>query len=146
MAEHKAVDLASKLLHVGPFGDATVVDGSVTPSSGALASVYVPVRIPGGVRLTGLEIDNADLDSNVYPDLVVKAGYRPVDGVSPVADDDYFGSGLTILQSAGRNRLSFAPITFQKTVEIIVTVTTAAATFAAGRLTAIAEMQNLGVK
>lgn len=147
MATFNATDLFYKTPHVGQYGNATILDGSVTPTAGANGDIYRPMIIPAGVRVCGLEIDNADLDTNGVPTIACKVGYSPVRGSTPAANDAYFqASGATFLNAAQRTRLAFAPITFQADVYLLITLTANAATFASGRVTAVAYCVNLGVQ
>lgn len=146
MATHSAPDLNSKPLPMGGYGNALVVWGTVAPSSGALASVYRPVRIPAGMTVTGLRIVNADLDSGGTA-FAVKIGYTPVDAaVGPTADDDYFSAAVTHLSAVGLNDYRFDPIKFEKDVYVDLTVTVAATTFASGNITAIVTGEATGIK
>jgi hypothetical protein len=146
MATHSASDLNSKPLPMGGYGNAAMVWGTVTPSSGALASVYRPVRIPAGMTVTGLKINNADLDTGGTA-FAVKIGYTPVDSTAgPTADDDYFSAATTILSAAALTDLRFPPIKFEKDVYVDLTVTVAATTFASGDITAIVTGEATGVK
>jgi len=146
MATHSAPDLNTKPLPMGGYGNAATVYGSVTPTSGALASVYRPVRIPAGMTVTGLKINNDDLDTGGTA-FAVKIGYTPVSAVDgPVGDDDYFSAGTTILSAANLTDLRFDPIKFEKDVYVDLTVTVAAATFTSGEIIAIATGDATGVK
>jgi len=71
-----------------------------------------------------------------------------VDGSSPTANDSYFAGTAagTFLGTAGRTRLSFKPIKFEKDVYVNLTVTVAASTFAAGDIIAIASGQCDGIQ
>ena len=90
MATHSAPDLNTKPLPMGGYGNAAIVYGSVTPTSGALASVYRPVRIPAGMTVTGLKINNDDLDTGGTA-FAVKIGYTPVSATDgPAQNDDLF--------------------------------------------------------
>lgn len=142
---YSAVDLNSKARHMGGYGNAVVVTGSVTPITGGVGDVYRPVRIPAGMLLTGLAIVNADLDSGAGA-ISGKIGYAPVDADGPAAVDDYFGATTTFLNAAGRKECVFQPIKFEKDVFITITLTIAASTFAAGAVTAIASGIGEGVK
>src|SRR5688500_3249988 len=107
MATHSAPDLNSKALPMGGYGNAAMVWGTVAPSSGALASIYRPVRIPAGMTVTGLKINNDDLDTGGTA-FAVKIGYTPVDSVAgPAVDDDYFSAATTILSGAALTDLRF---------------------------------------
>lgn len=146
MAIHSAADLNTQPLPMGGYGNAAMVYGSVTPASGALASVYRPVRIPAGMTVTGLKINNDDLDSG-GTSFAVKIGYTPVsvaDG--PTASDAYFSAATTILSGANLTDLRFDPIKFEKDVYVDLTVTTAATTFTSGEIIAIVTGEATGVK
>ena len=146
MATHSATDLNSKPLPMGGYGNSAMVYGTVTPSSGAAASVYRPVRIPAGMTVTGLRIHNADLDTGGTA-FAVKIGYTPVNAADgPEADDDYFSAAVTHLSAAALNDYRFDPIKFEKDVYVDLTVTVAATTFAAGKITAIVTGEATGVK
>src|SRR5687768_652742 len=148
MATFNAPDLNSKPMPMGGYGNMNVVFGTVTPTAGALADVYRPVRIPAGMTVTSLEIVNDDLDSNGTPLIACKIGYEPVNASDgPTADDDFFVvAGSTILRSAARTAMNFQPIKFEKDVWVTVTLSAAAATFATGKVTAIVTGEATGVK
>lgn len=143
MATHSASDLNSKPLPMGGYGNAAVVWGTVAPSSGAQASVYRPVRIPAGMTVTGLKINNADLDTG-GTSFAVKIGYSYVDGST--GDDDYFSAATTVLSAAALTDYRFDPIKFEKDVYVELTVTVAATTFASGNITAIVTGEATGIK
>ena len=146
MATHSAPDLNTKPLPMGGYGNAATVYGSVTPTSGALASVYRPVRIPAGMTVTGLRINNDDLDASGTA-FAVKIGYTPVSTTDgPAQNDAYFSPATTILSAANLTDLRFPPIKFEKDVYVDLTVTVAAATFSAGAITAVATGDATGVK
>ena len=109
MATHSAPDLNTKPLPMGGYGNAATVYGSVTPTSGALASVYRPVRIPAGMTVTGLKINNDDLDTGGTA-FAVKIGYTPVSATDgPAQNDTYFSPATTILSAAEPYRLAIRP-------------------------------------
>ena len=145
MASFNAVDLYTKSRHLGGYGNATVVHGSVTPTAATALDVFRPVMIPAGVEVTSVRIVNDDLAASA---LAVKIGYEPVNAADgPTADDDYFvATGSTILQTAGTTELAFRPIKFEKPVFLTITVTTTAVTFASGNITAIVTGDGIGVK
>ena len=146
MATFSAADLNSKAMPMGGYGNAAMVFGTVTPSSGALASVYRPVRIPAGMTVTGLRIHNADLDTGGTA-FAVKIGYTPVSAAEgPEADDDYFSAAVTHLSAAGLNDYRFDPIKFEKDVYVDLTVTVPATAFAVGKITAIVTGEATGIK
>lgn len=146
MSTFNAPDLNTRTRHMGGYGNAVVVHGSVTPAAGILADVYRPVRIPAGVRVTDLDIVNDDLDTGGTA-FAVKVGYEPVNPAEgPVADDDYFSAASTFLSAAGRKACAFQPVKFERDVFVTLTVTVAAATFAPGVVTVIVKGDGEGVK
>lgn len=146
MATFNAPDLVTKPRHMGEFGNAVVVWGSVTPTAGAVADVFRPVIIPGGLQVTDISINFPDMDTGGTT-LAVKIGYTPVDATDgPTADDAYFLAADTFLTgAAGVKWLRFDPIKFERPVILIMTVTTAAVTFASGKITAKVYGDGLGV-
>lgn len=147
MATFNAPDLISKARHMGEFGNAVVVWGAVTPTAGALADVYRPVIIPGGLEVTGIDINFPDMDTGGTA-FAVKIGYFPLNADDgPAADDDYFQAANTFLSgAAGQRRLVFDPIKFERPVVLTFTVTVAATTFASGKIVAIVYGDGLGIK
>lgn len=148
MAVFNAPDLHTRPRHMGGYGNAVVVSGSVTPAAGGIGDVYRPVIIPGGLEVTDVDIVNDDLDASGSPALTCKIGYAPLDAAEGLpAVDDYFAStGRTLLNTSGRSSLIFQPIKFEKPVFLTVTVTASAAAFAPGRVTAIVKGDGLGVR
>lgn len=148
MAIFNAPDLHTRPRHMGGYGNAVVVYGSVTPAAGAAGDVYRPVIIPGGLDVTDVDIVNDDLDTSGSPAIACKVGYAPLNAAEgPLAVDDYFSAaGRTFLNAAGRTSLTFQPIKFEKPVFLTVTVTASAATFAAGRVTAVVKGDGLGIR
>jgi|SRR5688500_4183693 len=146
MATFSAPDLMTKNRHMGEFGNCTVHWGSVTPTAGALADVYRLCIIAGGFEVTDIVVNWADLDTGSA--LAVKIGFVPVDAnVGPDADDDYFSAANTFLSgTAGTRFLTFDPIKFERPVILTFTVTTAATTFASGKITAKVYGDGLGIK
>ena len=145
MATFSATDLNTKARFMGGYGNAVIVYGSVTPTAGALADVYRPLRIPAGMLVTDLDIVNDDLDTGGTA-MSAKIGYAPVDSDGPTASDAYFSATGTYLTAAGRKVCAFQPIKFEKDVYVTLTLTVAATTFASGAVTAIAKGQAEGVK
>lgn len=146
MATYKAADLGTKNRHMGEFGNITGVWGEVTPTAGLLADVFQPVIIPAGLEVWDLDIVSDDLDSGGTA-LAVKVGYAPVNADDgPVADDDYFSVASNFLSGAGRKVCVFQPIKFERAVVVTLTVTTAATTFAAGKVTVLVKGDGLGIK
>jgi hypothetical protein len=148
MATFNAPDLSTKNRHMGGYGNAVVVYGSVTPAAGAVGDVYRPLIIPGGLDVTDIDIVNDDLDTSGTPTLACKIGFAPVNtNDGPTADDAYFStSGNGLFRSAGRTSLAFQPLKFERPVFLTITVTAAAATFSAGRVTAIVKGDGIGIK
>lgn len=148
MATFNAPDLYSKSRHMGGYGNTTVVYGSVTPTAGAVGDIYRSVIIPAGTDVTDVDIVNDDLDTNVSPTIACKVGYAPLNAADgPAAVDDYFAAaGKTFLNTAGRTSLAFQPVKFEKPVFLTITLSAAAATFAAGKVTAIVKGDAAGVK
>lgn len=146
MATYNAPDLNSKPRHMGEFGNATLVWGSVTPTGGAAGDVYRPVIIPGGLEVTDISINWADLDTGSA--MAVKIGFQPLDATDgPDADDDYFQAANTFISGAAGTRwLTFDPIKFERPVMLIITVTTAATTFASGKVVAKVYGDGLGIR
>lgn len=146
MATYNAPDLNSKPRHMGEFGNVTLVWGSVTPTGGAAGDVYRPVIIPGGLEVTDISINWADLDTGSA--MAVKIGFQPLDATDgPDADDDYFQAANTFISgTAGTRWLTFDPIKFERPVMLIITVTTAATTFASGKVVAKVYGDGLGIK
>lgn len=104
-------------------------------------------HVPAGVQLHSLSFDWEDIDSNGSPAFTYKVGYKSLAAEPTLtANDSYFGTGLTGGRTAGRVACSFKPITFNESVAIVVTVTAAAATFAAGNVAMIAEANCVGLK
>jgi hypothetical protein len=152
MAKYQAAALAGNsplyngILNAAVAEDDTAVIGATL----AIGDTIDLVKLAGGTRLQRLEKFNGDCDTGTT--LQYKLGYRSAkpDGVL-VANDAYFGTGLTDLQAAvtGGNptRYNFAPITFNEDVIIFATVT-AAATGMTGTpgITMMALGKSLGVK
>lgn len=104
-------------------------------------------HVPAGTQLHSLAFDWDDIDSNGTPLFAYKVGYKSVAAEPTLtANDSYFGTGFTGGRTAGRVACSFKPITFNEPVAIVITVTAAPATFAAGNVAMIAESNCVGVK
>ena len=136
--------------YMSAFGNAVVATGSIALAANPTAADVLRVmRIPAGSKVSALMVANGDLDSNGAPTFVVSIGYAPCDGSSPTAAPAGFAAaGQTILQAANDGKLycKFAPITFDKDVWLTMTVGTAAATFAAGTIYAVALGEARGIK
>lgn len=147
MATFSAPDLNSKPLPMGGYGNAIALWGTVTPTSGILASVYRPLRIPAGTTVLGVKINNDDLDTGGTA-FAVTVGYTPVNATNgPTAVPAYFSAATTILSGAALTDLRFDPIKFEFDVYLDLTVTVAATTFATGlEITAYVTGEATGVK
>lgn len=156
MAQYQAAGL-SRPAYMSDDGNVAVYDDTVAVTAALAAADTVDlIKLPGGLRLTGLRFPVfSDLDSGGTA-LVVKIGYRPVRSDSSLATvDTAFGSGLTFLATASNVNaaalqacvdLAFAPVTFNEEVYVFATVTTAPTTGAAGSITTVAEGIAVGVK
>lgn len=147
MATFNAPDLMTKARHMGEFGNAVVVWGAVSPTTGALADVYRPVVIPGGLEVTDLVLNFPDMDTGGTA-FAVKIGYQPVNAADgPDIDDDYFSAATTVLSGTTKElRCVFDPIKFERPVFVILTVTVAATTFVSGKIVAKVYGDGLGIQ
>lgn len=120
-------------------GGGVVLDDSYAFAANPTAGDVVRlVRIPAGTRVSVVQIQADDIDTNATPTVVFRAGYAPCDGSDPAASDAYFAAaGQTTLQGGGRLNCAFEPIAFEKDVWLTVTINTASATFAAGDIAGI---------
>lgn len=148
MATFNAADLNTKNRHMGGYGNAVVVYGSVAPTAGMLGDIYRPVIIPAGLDVTDIDIVNDKLDNSGAPALAVKIGFTPVNpSDGPAADDAYFSaSDNGLLKTAGRTSLVFQPVKFEKPVFLTITLTAAAVVFNTGKVTAIVKGDGIGIK
>lgn len=145
MASYKSKRFFSPAFAPGD-GCAALNDDKVSLTALALNDT-VEFRVEAGQRVSIIEIQSDDLDSNGTPLLAWKIGYKPINaGSSLVANDSYFGTGLQIGRAAGRTALSFKPITFDEPVSLVMTCTAAAATFAAGDIVAVVGSASVGVR
>lgn len=100
----------------------------ITPSAAlAVGDVIVLDDVPAGVMLTNLETFNGDFDTGTT--LVYNLGYRTKLPGGSATNLTYFGTGLTALRAAvtAYAGLTFQPVKFNEPVELVLTVTTAAA-------------------
>jgi hypothetical protein len=149
MATFDAVDLNSKnVFSSGPSGNAVVHSGKIVASAAANGDIFRLMRIPAGTRVDQVIVGNDDLDTNGAPTAASKLGYTPVNASDgPAASDAYFAAaGQTWLQAAGVRLCNFDPIVFDFDVYLILTMTAASATFAAGTIRATAIGENVGIK
>lgn len=90
--------------------------------------------VPAGLDLSLLRLRFTDMDSNGTPLIAFKVGYvlLNADGTTTVVDDYFAGAGQTTARTGGLLDCLFVPIKFNVDALIRITVTAAAATFAAG--------------
>jgi hypothetical protein len=124
-------------------GNAYCDDGSATAPVGFTTTDKARlVRIPAGTRVTEIAIRNVALGAT----LTVNFGYEAATpGSTLAAATTAFGSALTILQTAARNVLNFAPITFDEDVWLTCTPQLNATT-TGGAISAIVMGKVVGVK
>lgn len=137
---------ATRPQHMQAFGNFTqVFDTVATPSNLATTDIVQVVKIPAGLQVTEVLLDNTDLDSGTT--VVHKVGYAPVrSGSTLTADDDYFGASLTHLRAPSRTAMSgFAPVVFNEDVWLTVILTAGPAT-TAGTITGFVGGITQGVK
>ena len=139
MPEYRAITLNSQKTNSGAYGNTVTFVNDVTPGSLTTADSLKVLMIPAGTLLTELVIANDDLDSNGAPTSVVKIGYVNKDGTAaPGGADVAFGAGLTIMQAANRTLLRFNPFLITKDIHVTIVPTINAATFATGKVFAVA--------
>jgi hypothetical protein len=92
--------------------------------------------IPAGVEISSLAVQSQALDTNGTPTMAFQVGYLPADATSALTPNlTYFApAGQVTGRAGGRLFCSFEPIKFNEDVIVRITVSTAAATFQAGRL------------
>jgi len=110
-----------------------------TVAANPAAADTIDFRIPGGMLVTGVEIQCDGLDTNVAPEIAFGAGYTPVDTASSLsASLEYFAvDGQTTARAGGRLACSFKPIKFEEDVWLRITIGVDALTFAAGDIDVI---------
>jgi hypothetical protein len=137
---------APKQMHVD--GRAIFIDDKVVLSANPTAGDTLDFMIPAGLRVSQVDIQCDDLDSNGSPTFVFSVGYAPVKAGSALSPNaTYFApTGQSTAQTGGRLRCNFKPITFEEDVMLRVTVGTASATFQAGEVHAIVAGNCVGPK
>lgn len=139
MALFKPANLNSQKSNGGAYGNTVTFANDVTPTAFTTTDVIQPLLIAAGTLITALSIDNDDLDSNGTPLATAKIGYVYADGTAaPAGADAIFGSGLTIFRATARTALQFKPFLVTKDIVVTIVPTANAATFAAGKISAIA--------
>lgn len=152
MSLQNATDLFSRQRHMAAYGDAVSMAFNITPISLIVGRILRMGIIPGGVEVHTIILANADLDSNVSPAVLFRMGFTPVDSFGPVADDDYFAAaGDTAFQSLNLSKMytRFAggpAIKFESDVFLDITINTAAATYAPGRVDAVVLGRCAGIR
>lgn len=140
MAEIKSLKFARPLPMTGD-GRGVWIPDSASVTVAQAANDVLAFSVPPGFELADLQLRVSDMDTNGAPTMAAKVGYRPrsgaatmkVNGVAGVAaDDDYFRATAALGQAAAVIDCDFDPIRFDDGADLIVTFTTAAATFAAG--------------
>lgn len=146
MATYKAVDLFTKPVRGQGEGTVIPIQGQITPGGAALNDVYRLARIPAGSFVMSGIMKNGDLDTNGTPLLAVKIGFLPVDGSA--GNDSAFGSSITQLRAAAAPAaLDFVPgVEVAKDSYLVMTVTAAAATFAAAQIDVVLYAETRGAK
>lgn len=120
-------------------GAAVHLTDFINVAAAALADTFDWI-LPAGFDLSSLALQSGALDTNGSPTLAYKLGYLPIDPASTLTPvDNYFAAAAsTGLRAGGRITCAFEPIKFNEDVIVRLTVTTAVATLAAGRLWLIA--------
>lgn len=109
------------------------------------ATDVIKYRVPAGSTVHFLEIRPDDLDSSTG--ITFKTGYAAVDSASTlVADDDYFATSKTNMQTGNALSCNFVPIKFEEDIWITITIIATATTPVAGTVTAVAGINCDGVK
>lgn len=108
------------------------------------AADTVTFRLPAGFDLAKLWLHASDMDTNGAPTLAGKVGYKVNSQFA--ADDDAFFAAAALGQAV--QRLDISPLVplgvLQYDLDVQVTWTNAAATFAAGTITLIAQGNSAG--
>lgn len=146
MASYKATQFLAPKFMTGDGCGTTYVDTATTPV--LVLGDTVEFAVPAGAEIHTAMFDTTDLDTNGTPALAFKCGYRS-NAIEPklATNDSYFGTGLTLGRAAGRvGPLSHKPIVFDEDVVILLTVTTAPATGAAGSITGIFGANCVGIR
>jgi hypothetical protein len=147
MATFAAPDIALKAVHSGSQSNQAVYHGAVTPTAGATADIYRPLRLPAGCRPFMVTFRNGDLDTNVTPTIVCKVGYSYVDGTAAPsgADTAFAAAGQTFLQSAtavgGGTQFMVKPFAVAKEAYLELVLGTGSATFASAEVAAVVEAE-----
>lgn len=146
MAQTKSVGFSSPKMMAGDGRAVWFDDKAVIAAAGA-ANDTIDFLLPAGQSLHQLKFIVTDMDTNGTPTLAAKIGYAPVNPASSLAGNDaYFKAAAAFGQSAQAFECDFAPVRFDEDVYIRITVTTAAATFAAGSVTMVGAGNMVGAK
>lgn len=139
MASIKSVQFAApKYMPVN--GCAAFIQDKAVLSAAPAVGDTIDFRLPGGFEVCLLEIQADDLDTNGAPTLGFSIGYAPIQAETIyVANPTYFApANQQIARTGGRLVVPFKPIKFEEDVMLRLTINTAAATFSAGEIFAIA--------
>ena len=148
MADFNPAGVLNTLKSTGNGGNRNVyVDSVAVPDTLAPGDNIRPCRVAGGTLVDRVVIKNDELDTNLSPTLAATIGFRAVDGspqspadVIAVAEDDAFAN------AAGTNTFEiFPPYLVERDSFLEINVTTAAATAAAGTVSAKVEGEAVGV-
>lgn len=153
MAQIKSRKFALPMFNTGD-GCAAVINDSAAVGVAQAINDTIDFRIPKGLELGMLRLAWTDMDTGGSPALAAKVGFAPINGSTVVAngvavsaDDDYFAAAAAIGQTAGGQVYAgFPPVVFEEDVYLRITVTTAAATFAAGTIYATLIGAQVGIK
>lgn len=117
---------------------AFMIDRAVV-SSNFSAGETIRFSLPAGIEWGMVEIQCDDLDSNATPTIAFSVGYAPtqLETIYTAAPTYFSGTGQTTMRTGGRLICSFPPIKFEEDMALVLTIGTAAATFAAGSVWAI---------
>jgi hypothetical protein len=140
VATFDAPDLDKRQRHMMHYGNAyKEISTATAVANSTSASKARLIRIPAGVMVSSIELQNTDMDSGASAAVEGTLGYEPVDGTTPAASANYFAAdGVIDLGVAGRKVVNnFAPIKFERDVYLVWTFTTAASTFVAGTIVPI---------
>lgn len=148
MANLDALDLNTRPMQAGPYGNAVIHEGTATTIAGtANGDIARIVRIPAGTRIQEVTLQNDQVDSNGAPTITAKVGFTPVNATDgPAANDAYWFASAVALRTKAATLYAAQPITFAFDVYIIVTITAAIATLVVGaNLTIVAKGSTVGL-
>lgn len=118
MADIFSTDFASKTLDMGEFGN-TLTQAYVADRAGAATDKVYLGKIPAGTQITGVTLRFIAAVATG----TVSLGFEPEDGVSPAANLTAFFNAQSS-GAAGNFEGNFAPITFDRPVNLVATLGT----------------------